>query len=114
MGIMGFSRQEYWSGFPFPSPEDLPHTGIKPAPPVSPALQADSLPIEPLGKKIKGNTTLFVGLFYKDSVRYYICKCFGAESTRLSLSLKTTFISKRKKTLAEQRSEFTTFNCHFC
>ena len=38
---MGFSRQEYWSGLPFPSPGDLPHTGIKPAP----TSQADSLPL---------------------------------------------------------------------
>ena len=37
---MGFSRQEYWSGLPFPSPEDLPNPGIEPG---SPALQADSL-----------------------------------------------------------------------
>ena len=36
---MGFSRQEYWSGFPFPSLEDLPDPGIKPR---SPTLQADS------------------------------------------------------------------------
>ena len=41
---MGFSRQEYWGGLPFPSPEDLPKPGIKLA---SPALQADSLPSEP-------------------------------------------------------------------
>ena len=40
---MGFSRQEYWSGLPFPSPGDLPDPGIKPG---SPALQADSLPPE--------------------------------------------------------------------
>ena len=40
---MGFSRQEYWSELPFPSPEDLPHPGIKPT---SPALQADTLLIE--------------------------------------------------------------------
>ena len=44
---MGFSRQEYWSGWPFPSPGDLPHQGIKT---VSLALQADSLPSEPPGK----------------------------------------------------------------
>ena len=37
---MGFSRQESWSGLPFPSPEDLPDSGIEP---VSPALQADDL-----------------------------------------------------------------------
>ena len=37
---VGFPRQEYWSGLPFPSPEDLPKPGIEPG---SPALQADSL-----------------------------------------------------------------------
>ena len=41
---MEFSRQEYWSGLPFPSPGDLPDTGIEPR---SPALQADALPSEP-------------------------------------------------------------------
>ena len=44
---MGFSRQEYWSGFPFPSPGNFPNPGIKPG---SPALQADSLPTELQGK----------------------------------------------------------------
>ena len=44
---MEFSREEYWSGLPFPSPGDLLDPGIKP--PRSPALQADSLPTEPLG-----------------------------------------------------------------
>ena len=44
---MGFSRQGYWSGLPFPSPRDLPDSGIKPG---FPALQADSLPTELPGK----------------------------------------------------------------
>ena len=44
---MGFSRQEYWSALPFPSPGDLPNPRIKPR---SPALQADSLPSELPGK----------------------------------------------------------------
>ena len=44
---MGFPRQEYWSGLPFPSPGDLPHPGIKPG---SPALLVESLPTEPPGK----------------------------------------------------------------
>ena len=44
---MGFSRQEYWSGLPFPSSEDLPNPGVEPG---SPALQAGSLPSEPPGK----------------------------------------------------------------
>ena len=43
----GFSRQEYWSGLMFPSPGNLPDPGMEPE---SPALQADSLPSEPLGK----------------------------------------------------------------
>ena len=44
---MEFSRQEYWSGYPFASPGDLPNPGIKPR---SPTLQGDSLPAEPQGK----------------------------------------------------------------
>ena len=44
---MGFSRQEYWSGLPCPSPGDLPYPGIELG---SLALQADSLPTEPPGK----------------------------------------------------------------
>ena len=48
---MGFSRQEYWSGLLFPSPEDLPDPGIEPR---SPALWADALPSEPPGKPNAG------------------------------------------------------------
>ena len=44
-----FSRQEYWSGLPFPSPGDRPDPGTEPG---SPALQADSLPSEPPGKPL--------------------------------------------------------------
>ena len=47
MQSMEFSRPEYWSWQPFPSPEDLANPGIEP---MSPALQADSLPAEPPGK----------------------------------------------------------------
>ena len=43
---MGFSRQEYWGGLPFPSPQDPPNPGIDPR---SPVLYPDSLPFEPLG-----------------------------------------------------------------
>ena len=46
---MGFSRQEYWSGLPFPSPGDLLDPGIEPG---SPALQADTLPSEPPGEML--------------------------------------------------------------
>ena len=44
---MGFSRPEYWSGLPFPSPGNLPDPGTEPR---SPELQADSLPSEPPGE----------------------------------------------------------------
>jgi len=52
---MGFSRQERWSGFPFPSPGDLPNPTIEPR---SPALQADSLLYEPPRRHIISNTCL--------------------------------------------------------
>ena len=58
----GFSRQEYWSRFPFPSPGNLPKPGIEAVSPVVPALQVDSLPPESsrkpgaktIGKKLGG------------------------------------------------------------
>ena len=59
----GFSRQEYWSGLPFPSPGHLPDSRIKPS---SPALQADSLPSEPPGKSKNtgvGCHSLLQGIF---------------------------------------------------
>ena len=53
---MGFSRQEYWSGLPFPSPGDLPHPGIEPW---SSALQADALPSKPPGKAFQVPSAVF-------------------------------------------------------
>ena len=50
--IRGFFRQGYWSGLPFPPPGDLPDPGLKPASPLSPALQVDSLPTEPPGRPL--------------------------------------------------------------
>ena len=44
---VGFSKQEYWSGLPFPSPKDLPNPGIEPR---SPTLQADTLALDPPGE----------------------------------------------------------------
>ena len=48
--VIGFSRQKYWSGLPYPSPEDPPDAGIEPG---SPALQADSLPFELQGRSLQ-------------------------------------------------------------
>ena len=47
---MGLSRQEYWSGLPFPPPGDLPDPGIELASPESPALQVDSLLLSHWGR----------------------------------------------------------------
>ena len=48
--FMGFSRQEYWSGFPYSLPQDLPDAGIKLTSPVSPASAGKFFTIEPPGK----------------------------------------------------------------
>ena len=53
---MGFSRQKYWSGLPFPSPGDLLNSGIKPA---SPELQVDSFTTDPPGKPLDKDTGSF-------------------------------------------------------
>ena len=77
---MEFSRQEYCSGLPFPSPGDLPQPEIKPVSLVSPELADDSLPIEPLGKPPYIEWHLFI--FYSNillafanliSPRYMVC-----------------------------------------
>ena len=62
--FMGFSRQEYWSGVPFPSPGDLPDPGIKPG---SPALQADAVLSDPPGKP-----SLYSRFLFKKSVLYTV------------------------------------------
>ena len=54
---MGFSRQEYWSGLPSPSPGDLPNPGIEPG---SPTLQAEALTSEPPGKLITVYTAMYL------------------------------------------------------
>ena len=59
---MGFLREEYWSGLPFPPPGNLPNSGMEP---MFPALQADSLPSEPPGKppgKAVSSQTLKLGI----------------------------------------------------
>ena len=48
--FMGFTRQEYWSGFPYPPPGDLPDPGIEPVSPASPALAGDFFTTAPPGK----------------------------------------------------------------
>ena len=61
---MGFSRQEHWSGLPFPSPRDLPDPGIEPG---SPAFQSDSLPSEPPQEQNRKQQVVF-GRKYSSSL----------------------------------------------
>ena len=73
---MEFSRQEYWSGLPFPSPGDLPNPGIKPR---SSAFQADALPSEPRLVLDHINLTrnwIDIGLQFSLSFIYLICILF--------------------------------------
>ena len=74
---MGFSRQECWSGLPFPSAGDLPHPGIEPR---SPALQADSLPSELPGKPLR-------------AMRSILCLKEGKVNESKSTKLITLFMS---------------------
>ena len=65
---MGFSRQEYWSGLPFPSPGDLSDQRIEPW---SPALQEDTLPSEPPGKPLS-YSQLGMIYFAEDIFKYLL------------------------------------------
>ena len=72
---VGFSRQDYWSGLPFPPPGDLPDSGIKPG---YPALQADALLSELLGNPNDVNTTLSIHpalSFLTVSTVHSLCLC---------------------------------------
>ena len=71
---MGLPRQEYWSGLPFPSPGDLPHSRIEPRPP---ALGANSLPSEPFS-----NGVITVLYFISPSNSQQLPLGTGAEMTR--------------------------------
>ena len=72
---MEFSRPEYWSGYPFPSPGDLPDPMIEPR---SPALQADSLPAEPQWKPKNtgvGSLSLLQGIFSTQELNWGLLHC---------------------------------------
>ena len=70
-----FSRPEYWSGQPFPSPGDLPNPRIEPR---SPTLQVDSLPAEPQGKPRNtgvGSLPLLQGVFSTQESNWSLLQC---------------------------------------
>ena len=89
---MGFSRQEYWSGLPSPTPGDLPDPGIEPG---SPALQADALPSDQLGK------TQFQLSYFKSWKMRKCCTQYASKFGKLSSGRRTgkgkfSFQSQRK------------------
>ena len=90
---MEFSRQEYWSGLPFPSPEDLPDPGIDPR---SPALQADSLLTESPGKPINVCKTYSISPSFTFDMRIYVLFFFFTVSLAGSLSVLLIFTVSSK------------------
>ena len=94
---MGFSRQEYWCGLPFPSPGDLPNPEIEPG---SPALQADALTSELPGKQAKWIFILlykcFVQILWRWRLRWRTgCRWWG----KGYLSIEALYAFKQKSTL---------------
>ena len=79
---MDFSRPEYWSGQPFPSPGDLPNPGIEPR---SPTLQADSLPAEPQGKPLDNYKSLLTGVL---SPPFIIFSIFRRQCDLLKIEIR--------------------------
>ena len=72
---MEFSKPEYWSGSPFPSPKDLPNPGIEPR---SPTVQVDSLPAEPQGKPKNtgvGSLSLLQQIFLTKELNWGLLHC---------------------------------------
>ena len=95
---MEFSRPAYWSGKPFPSPGDLPNSGIEPR---SPALQADSLPAEPQGKPKNinvGGLSLLQWIFPTQGSNPGLLHCsWQVDSLPTELSGKPSIIDQLKQ-----------------
>ena len=89
---MGFSRQEYWSGLPFPSPGDLPDPGIEPG---SPEFQADAVTTEPPGKPVDiSNMKHIINFDLPSDIEEYVhfIGCIGCVGY---LGLATSFFNER-------------------
>ena len=86
---MGFSRQEYWSRLPFPSPGDLPDPGIEPMSLVSPALAGRFLTTEPHGKPYESNIKyLFIGAPGQSPLQYMHAPSLSSPWTASSFEAK--------------------------
>ena len=93
---MGFSRQDYWSGLPFPSPGDLPNPGIEPE---SPALQADCNAAEALTSQPPGKPRLIIVTNYKR------LSVLNIVALKLVLYLKASIIKMKLLSRAESKRQ---------
>ena len=93
---MEFSRQEYWSGQPFPSPGDLPDLGLKPS---SPALQAHSLPSEPASKVMLKNLSSQTSIVFEQRTSRCISRIQKRQRNQRSNCQQPLDHRKSKRTL---------------
>ena len=109
---MGFSRQEYWSGLPFPFSGNLPNSQIKPR---SPALQADSLPFEPPGKPIYGKPMVnrsFLQIDYDKVKMHIVISRPNTKSSTKGEKKKTIFLTNGAGKKCVSCGKIMTFNSH--
>ena len=92
------SRQEYWSGLPFPPLGDLPNPGIEPKPP---ALQADSLPSEPQGKLGKPISHWLFTIISK--MHLWVSGCQHAEGMEINIVASINELNQRSSKRLLQR-----------
>ena len=104
---MGFSKQEYCSGLPFPSPEDVPDPGIEPGSFVS---QADSLPSEPPGKPSGSSKSCEVfnhrlDVYWFTNVLYVRCRVCHDEQIRQPLCTRRLLLRRRESCYSQRRGK---------
>ena len=107
---MGFSRQEYWSGLPFPSPGDLPNPGIELR---SPTLQADALTSEPPGKPKQYQD----GATWNGALQLIFCgKCDASWKKKITLKILYHLSPAEKIGIlvkVSEKSHSKTLACHW-
>ena len=102
---MGFLRQEYWSGLPYPFPGDLPNPGIKPG---SPALQAESLPSEP-GNKC--STLFWIQILKSPKSPAFRSHWWMEDSVKTERKKLKVNVSREKKCLLVKETTRKCFHC---
>ena len=91
---MGFSRQEYWNGLPFPSPGYLPDPGIEPG---SPTLEADALTSEPPGKPLSTKSSMLYHVVIDSTCSFKNVQSRSKYGLMLSILILHIMMSKSNK-----------------